>query len=155
MRAMGLEPLMPDDKTNTATETNINETKARSPLEEWARKLETKISQALMLMLDWAGLPGEPVVKFKQKVTLGPQGAMDFSMIQQLRTTGNLSKLTVLEEAKRRGLLSAEHDPMEEIARIIVEGPFGDMAPYIGLPPTDPSLLGGGAMLPPPFVMWQ
>ena len=149
MKAMGLEPLTPDrHRLGTATEAGIDEAKSRSPLEEWARRLEGRMNAALATMLDWQAIPGSPHIHFKNKVNVGPQGAQEFANLIQLRTTGNLSKLTMLEEAKRRGLLSAQFNPLEEIARLVIEGPFGDVGPYIGLPPqVDPGMGMGGGML--------
>ena len=149
MRVMGLEPLMPEqNRMGTATEAGIDEAKARSPLEEWARRLEMRMNLALKTMLEWAGLFGEPAVSFKGKVQVGPNASAEFSNLTQMRMTGVLSKLTLLEEAKRRGYLAPTFDPMEELARLVVEGPMGDVGPYLGLPPSDP--YGGQGMLPPP-----
>jgi hypothetical protein len=141
MRVLGLEPLAPSGSTNTAMEAGINEAKARSPIEEWARGLEFKLSLAIAAMLRWVDLPGDPVVHFKAKVSAGGSGASEFMLLNQLRMTGTLSKLTILEEAKRRGILSPHFDPMEEMARLIIEGPSGDVAPYLGLPPTPPPMM--------------
>jgi hypothetical protein len=149
MKAMALEPLMPGHtgSNTTATERGIDEAKARSPLEEWARRMEAKMVAALTSMCDWAGLAAAPEVHFKSKVSMGPQGAQEFANLTQLRLTGNLSKLTLLEEAKRRGILSPAFEPLEEMARLVIEGPMGDVAPYLGLPPTPPDY-GMGALPP-------
>jgi hypothetical protein len=142
MRVLGLEPLAPAaGSKNTATEAGINEAKARSPIEEWARGLEFRMSMAIKAMLEWVDMSGDPVVHFKAKVSAGGAGSSEFMLLNQLRMTGTLSKLTILEEAKRRGILSPHFDPMEEMARLIIEGPTGDVAPYLGLPPTPPPMM--------------
>ncbi len=152
MQAMGLEPLSPQSHA-TGLEAGIDEAKARSPLEEWARGLEFKMQMALSWLMQWAGMEGQPRVGMKSKVTLPQKGQSEMQQIQMMRQAGVISKLTYLEEAKRHGVLGPEFEPIEELGRLVIEGPFGNLGPYLGLPPSNgpDTVLPGGLPPPPTF----
>jgi hypothetical protein len=118
MRIMGLDPLMPQNGgMQTATERSIDESKARAPLEQWAWEFADFISRCFDRMFEWVGLGqyvGLAKVLLDIDMGLGDENKHDLQTLLQLRQLGDISRHTLYEELKRRGLLGPYFDPLRE-----------------------------------------
>lgn len=118
MRIMGLDPLLPQNSgAITATERSIDESKARAPLEQWAWEFADFISRCFDRMFDWVGLReylGTAKVLLDIDMGLGNEKDDDLQTLLQLRQIGDISRYTLYEELKRRGLLGPYFDPVRE-----------------------------------------
>jgi hypothetical protein len=104
-----------------------------------AENFEDALDQALYYMAKFASL-GDTGGKVKLYADYGTATLSEASaaLIKDLHLSGLLSRATAITELQRRGLLSDDIDPEQEIAAVDAEGP----------PPgaiTTPATLGGGA----------
>jgi hypothetical protein len=127
MRLMGLDPMMPKTTGGvTATERSIEEAKSQSQLADWVVNFSDVLDQALAFAMDWDGVKGKTKVSISSDFPL-TLDAEDVDWLLKMRATGDLSRETVWDEAKRRGMLGPKFDAEKETARIEAEPPaFGD-----------------------------
>jgi hypothetical protein len=123
----------------TATESQTDAEANKSDLQRMAENFEDALDQALYYMAKFASL-GDTGGKVKLYADYGTATLSEASaaLIKDLHLSGLLSRATAITELQRRGLLSDDIDPEEEIAAVDAEGP----------PPgaiTSPATLGGGA----------
>jgi len=83
------------------------------------------LGNAFALAAEWTGetLAEDFKVDIYDDFGLLPRSAQDLDNLQKLRDRGDLSRRTILEGVKLRGLLPENHDIDEELARIEEEGP--------------------------------
>ncbi|MBF0481703.1 MAG: DUF4055 domain-containing protein [Desulfovibrionaceae bacterium] len=105
--------------TITATEKAIDTSEAHSTLQAWALKLADSLEQVLQYMGAWVGLaPGNcGGVNIDTDYGLFTSG-LELPQLTQAFQAGLLSKETVWAELVRRGILSDDFDPVEEMARM-------------------------------------
>jgi hypothetical protein len=126
MRLMGLDPMMPRASGGaTATERSIEEAKSQSQLADWVVNFSDVLDTAVAFAMDWEGVKGEAQIAISDDFPLTFDD-QDVSWLLQMRASGDLSRETVWEEAKRRGLLGPKFDPDAEVARIENEPPAFD-----------------------------
>lgn len=122
----------------TATESQTDAEANKSDLQRMAENFEDALDQALYFMAQFASLPDGGKVKLYADYGTATLSEASAALIKDLHLSGLLSKATAISELQRRGLLSDDIDPEEEIAAVDAEGP----------PPgaiTTPATLGGGA----------
>lgn len=122
----------------TATESQTDAEANKSDLQRMAENFEDAMDQALYFMAQFAGLPDGGKVKLYADYGTATLSEASAALIKDLHLSGLLSRATAITELQRRGLLSDDIDPDEELAAVDAEGP----------PPgaiTTPSTLGGGA----------
>ena len=109
----------------TATEKAIDEGKAAATILAWIRALETGLEQAYKLAAEWIGatIPDTFRVNIYSDFALTFKSSEDTTVLTAMRTSGNLSQRTYLEEIQRRGVLSDKVDIDEELDRIANEAP--------------------------------
>jgi hypothetical protein len=123
----------------TATESQTDAEANKSDLQRMAENFEDALDQALYFLAQFARL-GNSGGKVKLYADYGTATLSEASaaLIKDLHLSGLISRVTAITELQRRGLLSDDIDPEEEIAAVDAEGP----------PPgaiTTPATLGGGA----------
>lgn len=124
MSVLGIEPLMPrSGGSMTATENSIDESKARAPLEEWARGLKSTLENACNHALEWIGEPPGAIVEINTEVGLSITNAQEIQALIQLRIAGDISRWTLYTELQRRGVLGPNFNPRAEALRIDLENP--------------------------------
>ena len=126
MEAVSMGPLTVRSWGNeTAMGKAIDEGKGQCDLQSWVREEEGVMSQAYQLAAEWSrvALPEAFGVDIYDDFGLLPRSAQDLDNLQKLRDRGDLSRRTILEASKLRGLLPENHDIDEELARIEEEGP--------------------------------
>lgn len=123
MNKLGMAPLVRQSGSVTATSDSIADARAHSRASAWAVDLETVINQALMYMEMWLGTD-----KDSGKTTINTdfgiegEGEAAFDMLLKMRATGDLTRETLLKEAKRRSILGPRFKIEEELDRLEVEG---------------------------------
>jgi len=126
MDAVGMGPLTVQSWGNeTAMGKAIDEGKGQCDLQSWVRDEEAVLEKAFGLAAEWTGetLAEDFKVDIYDDFGLLPRSAQDLDNLQKLRDRGDLSRRTILEGVKLRGLLPENHDIDEELARIEEEGP--------------------------------
>ena len=123
MRLMGLDPMMPKDTGGvSATERAIDESKAQSQLVDWATSLGDTLDEAVAFMMEWAAVPGECSLTVNTDFQL-LLDSQDIASLIAMRDRGDLSRVTLWDETKRRGLLGPKFSPEDEEARLETEAP--------------------------------
>lgn len=131
MRIAGIEPLMTQNRSQTATEDATDEAKARAPLEVWARDLARVLDMSLRYAAIWGGVATDGLeVLAHTEVGVGFSTASDISALIQMRTQVDpvsnapiISGWTFFQEAMRRGFFGPNFDPKIEQQRIQMEMP--------------------------------
>lgn len=119
----GAELLVPNPGTRTATEANNDAEGNKSDLQRIIENMEDGVDRCLQFMAQWLRLPdGGKASLFKDfgAMTLSDATAQLVLACQQ---GGLVSKVTAINELKRRGILSGDVDADEEIDAAAAEGP--------------------------------
>jgi hypothetical protein len=123
MRQAGAELLVIQPGKITATQVATENAVGMCALQRITQGLEDALDQALQIMAAWIKLPkGGHVTIFNDygAATLAEASA---ELLLKTNQAGKLSDETLLNEYKRRGILSAEVDPDAEKDRIGTQGP--------------------------------
>jgi hypothetical protein len=122
MEALGLQLLV--ESAQTATGSALDAAKETSTLAMMADNLKDAMEQALYFMAIYGGLGDGPItVDINKDFGLPPMTYNEMAALQKDVAMGLLSKETYLEERKRRGVLRADLNTQDELARIDSEGP--------------------------------
>lgn len=134
MEAFGLQLLAPRASAQSATGEALDAAKETSTLAMTADALRDCLEQALGWMCQYGGL-GETSVSVTVNDDFGihPFTAQDVSVLLQAVQQGELSRVSAIEEMKRRGWLRSDIDVSEELARI-------DADQQGGMPSNDPGM---------------
>lgn len=117
MRDLGMQPLTQANLT-VITTANVS-IKAHSAVQAWALKLKDALEQALKFTAMWLG-DASAAAEIDIFTDFGVDAEADTELDSLLtaQKQGVLSKRTVQDEFKRRGVLSDNFDPDEEDARL-------------------------------------
>lgn len=126
MKALGMQPLMERTQDRTATGVAVNESRSSSDVLAWIEATEGGVFSAFEFAANWVDteLTDDFAVNIYSDFSVGISGA-DMEMVLKMREQGDLSRPTMLREAKRRGFLSDELDVDEEEERILEEAAAG------------------------------
>ncbi len=120
----GAELLVQQPGQRSATEANNEAEGNKSELLRIVEQFEDAMDQCLQLLADWIrqGMEGGHISLFKDftAATLSDASAQLVIAIQQ---GGLISKHTALREMQRRGIVSPDVEPDEELAQVETEGP--------------------------------
>jgi hypothetical protein len=125
MRELGRVPLSATSGNLTVVSTSVSANKSRSAVKAWAYSLKDALENAMVLTAKWMDSDYEPLVSVFTEFDDFISGK-DYEVLIQMRAAGDISQLTLWEENKRRGLLSAEFDAEQEIARLLGETPVDE-----------------------------
>lgn len=140
MALYGLSLLMPKTGNVTATEKALDSAESDSTLKRWALAMKDAIEQAFVFTALWIGMKPEdaPGVHVHTDYSIA-LGDLDADLLTKAFSAGLLSKETVIEEFRRRGLVRDDLDVAEELERITQEsrsGTFlGAASRSLGTPP--------------------
>lgn len=113
----------------TATESSGDQSEANSALQAFAINFEDAMETALGMMAELAGVEKTEDIGVITNKEYGINlSAGDMSLIMQMRNNGNITTLTQLMEAKRRGLFKEDFNPAEEIIAARAEAPLTAVA---------------------------
>lgn len=135
----GVRPLIRQvsNSNTTATQINSEDSTTKSEIEFWKESIKDAIETCLLLMAKWHGLgeDGGGSVTLTGDFDFALSDAAALAILQQMRSSGDLSRYTLWEEMKRRGIISDSFDPEVEAERIESEGPRLDEMSMFGEPP--------------------
>jgi len=121
---LSLRPLMKQTGDVVATDSALRTSQANSEIEGWLIHYRDALERILEFMMLWEGGKegdGGSVVVNKEGLTLLPGGS--FQEVRELRKASEISRKTVLKEAKRYGILHPDTDVDEEIRELEQETP--------------------------------
>ncbi len=124
----GAELLVPKPGERSATEANNDAEANKSDLQRIVENLEDSLDQCLQFAAEWLRIPeGGHVELFKDfSLSLSDASAQ---LVHALQQGGLISKVTAIQEMQRRGILSPDVEPEDEIEQAEAEGPnLGEMA---------------------------
>lgn len=125
MRELGRQPLAVTTGITVVAAAFASQ-KATSVLQAWAYGLKDALEQCLKLTADWLSLGVEPEISWNLDdldLTDDDKGP---ASLMEARKNGDLSRETLWEEFRRRGLLAADFDAEEEADRLDAEAPDPD-----------------------------
>lgn len=123
MRILAAQPLLPRTGNVTATATAIDTSQTNSQLQNMSLSMGDTVERALGFMADWAGIAeGGGSVKPNTDFGLSFAEGEDVKNLIELRLAGEISRLTLWQELKRRDLLMDDFDAEEEEERLEDEG---------------------------------
>ena len=133
----GAELLVVKPGDKSATEANNEAEANKSDLQRIVENFEDSMDQSLQVMADWLKQPeGGHIQLFKDfgSFLLSDASAQ---LVLQMQQSGLLTKETALTEMQRRGVISPDIDPADELVKAEEEGPelgAAGIDPATGLP---------------------
>lgn len=133
METLGMQPLVASTATSTATGKAMDENKNDTTIQSWIRSLEALLEEAYGMAATWLGkeLPDDFSVDVFNDFGVDGARAGEGDLLLRARAQGDLTRLTMLREMKRRGILSdgvdvdAENDELGTEEPLMTGGPFG------------------------------
>jgi hypothetical protein len=119
MRDLGMQPLTQANLT-VITTANVS-LKAHSLLQALALSLKDALEQAFVFTCQWLKNANNPEVDIYTDFGVDMEAGTELQELNKAQAQGILSKRTVQEEFRRRGVLSDNFDPDEEEARLATE----------------------------------
>lgn len=116
MRQIGAELLVIKPGNTTVVQTRSDNEPAMCDLQRIMQSLEDAIDRALYLMAQYVGLPEGGHVSIYSDFGVATLAEASSQLLAAMHADGALSHVTLLEELKRRGVLSADVDVDEEVA---------------------------------------
>ena len=130
LRELGRQPLTAQSGNLTVITTAFAAEKGNSAIQAWALNLKDALERALDFTAKWLKVDDDPTVQIDTDFELA--GAADtYQHVLALRSTGEISREAAIHEAKRRQILDAEYDGMEDLEAILgeIEGADGETGP--------------------------
>jgi hypothetical protein len=154
MRDLGMQPLTTANLT-VITTANVS-VKAHSAVQAWAIGLKDALEQAFKLTIAWLkDSSAEPEVEIFTDFGVDFEAGTELDSLLKGQAQGVISKRTTQEEFKRRGVLSDNFDPEEEVKRLAVDTkgatPVEAIDPVTGertQPLTRPAMVGAKPAAP-------
>lgn len=119
----GAELLVKKPGSRTATESQNDAEANKSDLQRIAENFEDALDQALWFMAQYVRLPDAGKVTLFSDYGAASLSDASATLVKDLNMAGIVTKKTVVEEMKRRGVLSPDIDAEREIAEAEAEGP--------------------------------
>jgi hypothetical protein len=136
MRDLGMQPLTTANLT-VITTANVS-MKAHSAVQAWALGFKDALEQAWIITCKWLGRNESPVVKVHTDFAVDFEAGSELDALLKAEAQAILSKRTVQDEFKRRGVLSDDFDAAEEEQRLAEEqqglAPEQAIDPRTGMP---------------------
>lgn len=124
----------------SATQSNNDAEANKSDLQRIVEIFEDGLDQVLSLLAKWGGEAEGGSVSLYKDFGAGSLSDASAQLILSLQQGGIITKKTALIEEQRRGLLSADIDPDEELDAVEAEGPPLALLGLMGQPGQKPGL---------------
>ncbi|GLI23476.1 hypothetical protein GGQ86_002986 [Xanthobacter flavus] len=119
MRDLGMQPLARSNLT-VVTSANLSR-KASSQVQKWAILFEDALDQALAITCKWLGIPDEASAEVYKDFSVEAEEGEELTALLNAEKQRVVSKQTVAEEFKRRGVLSDDYDHEKDQLRLADE----------------------------------
>jgi hypothetical protein len=124
----GAELLVKKPGNRTATESSNDAEANKSDLQRITETFEDALDTALKFTAQYGGLPTSGCITLYKDFGASLLSDASAQLILSLQQGGLISKETAIRELQRRGLLSGDIDPEDELELVANEGtPLGDM----------------------------
>lgn len=126
MELLGMQPLISRTAKSTATGKIIDEARSHTDVQAWIRSLENSLVETYGLSAEWVkmDLPEDFGIDVFSDFSVGMTGDSDVPDLITLRKDGQITQTLLLQEMKRRGVLSESVDVEAEIAAVEAENPL-------------------------------
>jgi hypothetical protein len=158
LREIGRQPMTNSVANMTAATAGGAAQKSNTAVKAWALGLKDALERAFVFTCMWLNTEEQPEVTIYTDFDILDEDTSGPTNILALRKNGDLSQKTTWQEFKRRGTLSADFDPDEEIKALEDEEPtpedINEQRAAMGLPPlpdpnADPNALQDDPNAPP------
>lgn len=126
LREVGRQPLTAQSNL-TVINSAAAADKAKSTVKAWAHGLRDTLENAMVLTCKFMNISYEPTIFVYTEFDEWVEGK-DLETLDADRDRGDISRQTILEEKKRRGVYGPEFDPDADLERLLAEVP-NDNAP--------------------------
>jgi hypothetical protein len=123
LRELGRQPLTAQSGNITTVAAAFAGDKANSMIEAWCLSLKDVLEAAMLYVAAWIRDPSEPEVFVNIDIAAGIPDEHGVDALLEARKSGDISQQTLLEEFRRRGVLSPEATFEREQARQLDEAP--------------------------------
>lgn len=123
MRRLGMQPMLSESGTVTATATSVETAKAHSALQAWALGLKDTLEQAFVFTAQWLNESYEPEVEINTDFAVDPYAQVPVSALQEARKNREITQRTYLSGLRRFGVLPSDLDVDKEIENVAGEYP--------------------------------
>ena len=124
MLQLGAELLIPKPSgQRTATESNNDAEANKSDLQRLVEGLADGLDNCLQLMAEWSNQPQGGHVSIFSDYGSGSLSDVSAQLIVTMQQGGLITKATAIREQQRRGMLSPDIVPEDELALVEAEGP--------------------------------
>jgi len=131
MEVLGLSPLVERTGGTTATGRAMDEARTSTNIQAWIRALEDTLAQAYGIASEWIGasLPDDFAIDIFNDFGIGVKASEDTKNLITMGQSGLISHETLLQEIKRRGILSDEVDVEAEAEQAKTEADTALLSP--------------------------
>jgi hypothetical protein len=119
----GAELLVSRPGERTATEASNDAEANKSELQRIVESFEDALDQALQFTADWLRLPDGGSVSLFKDFAAASLSEATAQLLLNMQQGGVISKATLIREQQRRGILSPDIDPEEELGSAEADGP--------------------------------
>lgn len=123
LRELGRQPLTAQTGNLTVVTTAFAAQKGNSAIQAWCLNLKDCLEQALALTCLWLGDNSEPEVTVHTDFAVDMESDKAPDFLLKLRERNDISRVALINEAKRRDFLSPEYDPEADMVKILAEVP--------------------------------
>jgi len=152
MRDLGMQPLATANLT-VVTTANVS-MKAHSAVQAWALGLKDALERAWRITCDWLNRTDYPTVTVHTDFGVDFEAGTEVAGLLTAESQGVISKRTVQDEFKRRGILSDDFDPDEEEQRLADQQQGQVLQPEVHIDPVTGAPVAvtpkPGTLNPPP-----
>lgn len=131
MEVLGLRPLVERSSDSTATGKALDETSTETEIQRWVRAVEMGVLAGYEMCAEWVGseVPDDFAVEIFDDFNIISGSGEDKALLLQMRTAGEITRVTFLSEMKRRGVFADNFEPEEEAteAEADFSASFGDL----------------------------
>lgn len=121
MASYGSEFLRKRPGASSATGRALDSAEAISALMAWGMDFKSAIEQALKYTADWLKLGSGGTVAYEIKADISVGESKELDVLDRARARKDISRITLLEEFKRRSMLSAEFDEKKDQEQLDAE----------------------------------
>lgn len=118
MGSYGAEFLKRRPGNETATGRALDSAEAMSPLQDMTVRFIDAVNNALMFTGLWVDEDNAGTISLVTDFNADEADEADLSFLENMRERRDISRLAVIEEAKRRGKLSPDYDPEEDLRQL-------------------------------------
>ena len=116
MKFLAKEPAIARTGQETATGRALDQSQSDSTLQAWAKALQNCANCAFEDAALWVGIESDAEVSVNEDVSISLDANSEMQQITEWNFAGKITDETLLQEAKRRGILHEDVDVLSEIS---------------------------------------